>query len=93
MPITVKRLSDGSVHVIPDAGPTTFVKSIKSNLRKHHAPHFPNGNNTNDVFCSNSYLSFEISDHIFSRISVHSNIVIASLKFIKAVDLFLVAKC
>ena len=44
MPITVLRLSDNSKFVINEAGPGTFVNSIKSNVRKNFYPKFPNGN-------------------------------------------------
>ena len=43
MPITVLRLSENSKYVINEAGPTTFVNSIKSNVRKNFFPKFPNG--------------------------------------------------
>ena len=43
MPIEIHRLSDGSRWLIPDVGPGTFVRDVKSKIRASFKPQFENG--------------------------------------------------
>ena len=43
MPVTVVRLSDGAQRTYDEFGPKTWVKSVKSALRKDLLPKYPNG--------------------------------------------------
>ncbi|RNA27223.1 hypothetical protein BpHYR1_021664 [Brachionus plicatilis] len=43
MPITVKRLSDGSTYLLEDIDPGSFVNTVKRRIRKEFAPQFKNG--------------------------------------------------
>lgn len=43
MPIFVTRLSDGSSWQFDDVGPGSFVRDLKSKIRKQFKPQFPNG--------------------------------------------------
>jgi hypothetical protein len=44
MPVIIKRLSDGTTFLLPDDyGQKTFVKTLKSTIRKEFPPKFPNG--------------------------------------------------
>ena len=38
MPVTVTRLSDGAKHTFNDISPKSFVKSLKSAIRKEFSP-------------------------------------------------------
>lgn len=42
MPITVTRLSDGAKHNFADINPKSFVKILKSAIKKEFTPKFPN---------------------------------------------------
>ena len=43
MPITVERLSDGATMTFNDIGPGSWVRSLKSAIRKDFIPKFKNG--------------------------------------------------
>lgn len=43
MPIEIRRLSDGSRWLIDSAGPGSFIREVKSKIKKDFKPAHPNG--------------------------------------------------